>query len=54
MKQPKRLTRDQKILISEKGINPAEFVLVSENKNDLLLRDKVTGTLVSVPKKVRK
>lgn len=51
MKRPKKLTRDQKILISSQGLNPAEFTLISEDSSALTLHDKATGTMVTVPKK---
>jgi len=51
MKQPKKLTRDQKILISSRGLNPGEFSLISEGSSVLTLHDKATGMTVTVPKK---
>ncbi len=51
MKQPKKLTRDQKILISSRGLNPGEFSLISEDSSVLTLHDKATGMTVTVPKK---
>ena len=53
MKQPKKLTRDQKILISSRGLNPGEFSLISEDSSVLTLHDKATGLTVTVPKNAR-
>lgn len=50
MKQLKRLTRKQKILLSGKGLHPGSYLLVMETWTDLIVRDKSTGTLVLVPK----
>ena len=50
MKQLKRLTRKQKILVSSKGLHPGSYLLVAETWTGLFVRDKSTGTLVLVPK----
>lgn len=49
MKQPKRLSRAQKILASEYGLDPGSLALVSENRTTLVLKDKSTGTILTVP-----
>lgn len=43
MKQPKRLSRMQKILVSGYGLDPGSLALV--------LKDKSTGTILTVPKR---
>ena len=53
MKQPKKLTRDQKILISSRGLNPGEFSLISEDSSVLTLHDKATGIRKIPPKRKR-
>ena len=50
MKQPKRLTREQKILLDRKGLNPGHFLLLAEDAETLTLIDKGTGTRVTVSK----
>lgn len=54
MKQPKRLSRAQKILVSEYGLDPGSLALVSEDGTTLVLKDKSTGTILTVPKQTRK
>lgn len=51
MKQPKRLSRMQKILVSGYGLDPGSLALVMEDKATLVLKDKSTGTILTVPKK---
>ena len=47
----KRLTRKQKILLSKKGFQtPGQFLLFKETETEMILRDKATGTRVTVPK----
>lgn len=50
MKNLKRLTRRQKILVGRKGLHPGSYLLAAESDTDLTLYDKSTGTLVTVPK----
>ena len=48
----KRLTRQQKILLSKQGFQtPGQFLLLEETADDLILIDKGTGNRVTVPKK---
>lgn len=51
MKQPQRLTRDQKILISKRGLDPGGFFLIKADFDTLTLYDKATGATVTVPKR---
>ena len=46
MKQLKRLTRKQKILVSSKGLHPGSYLLVMETETGLIVCDKSTGTWV--------
>ena len=48
----KRLTRQQKILLSKQGFQtPGQFLLLEETADDLVLVDKRNGNQVTVPKK---
>lgn len=40
MKQPKRLTRAQKIFLSAKNLNPENWALVEKNKDALIIYNK--------------
>lgn len=51
MKQPKRLTRNQKILLDRKGLKPGQFLLIGEDADTMTLIDKGTGTKVTVSKR---
>ena len=53
MKQPKRLTRDQKITLGKRGLDAGQFSLIEENETTLVLLDKANGTRVTVPKEVK-
>ena len=44
----RRLTRAEKIIVSGAGKTPTNFLYVGEIANFLILRDKVTGSLVYV------
>lgn len=46
MKQPSRLTRDQKIKLSRSGIDPSLYALVRELPNSLILIEKATGKIL--------
>lgn len=50
MKQPRKLTRDQKILLSSQGIDPSHYALQQELPNSLILVEKATGKLLVVEK----
>ena len=54
MKQGKRLTRDQKILLSKHGYDPKKYLLRAENGNMLILNDKQTCEPLYVEKPARK
>ena len=47
----KHLTRKQKILAGKAGLHPGSYLLVSEDAATMILFDKSTGTLVTVPKR---
>lgn len=52
MKQPRRLTRDQKIALTKLGIaDPSKYSLVSETTIAFLLEEKTTKRRKLVPKK---
>ena len=53
MKQPKRLTREQKIIIANQGLQPGQFLLIEETDTTLVLHDKGNGTRVTVPKSTK-
>ncbi len=50
MKQPKKLTRDQKILVSGKGLDPRVYALHRELPNSLILANKYTGKILVLEK----
>ena len=50
MKQPKKLTRNQKELLVKKGMNPDDYMLHSEEWDELILYNKKKKRLESVPK----
>lgn len=50
MNRPKRLTRNQKILLSSKGIDPKGLCLKQELPNTLILVKTATGETVIVEK----
>lgn len=50
MKQPRKLTRDQKILLSRQGIAPNLYSLQWELPNSLILVEKATGKILVVEK----
>lgn len=52
MKQPKRLTRNHKILLSKIGIDPKGLMLISEDKKSITLYDTRTKriSLIFIPK----
>lgn len=48
----RRLTRRQKIVLSQKGFQtPGQFLLLEETVDDLVLVDKSNGNQITVPKK---
>lgn len=50
MKQPRKLTRNQKILLSRKGIDPSPYALQRELPDKLILVEKATGKRREVEK----
>ncbi len=50
MKQPKRLTRSQKQMVSEHRLNPVNWMVLEDSKDSLIIRHKKTETI----KKIRK
>lgn len=50
MKQPKRLTRSQKQMVSEHKLNPVNWMVLEDSKDYLVLCHKKTGTV----KRIRK
>lgn len=50
MKQPKKLTWKQKQIVSEAGLNPKEYMLHSENNEELVLYNKKEKRLESLKK----
>lgn len=50
MKQPRKLTRDQKILLSSQGIDPSLYALYKELPNSLILVEKATGKFLVIEK----
>lgn len=54
MKQPKKLTRTQKEIVSNHGLRPDEWSLVEETEFYYKLMNKETGIVKSVDKFRRK
>ncbi len=54
MKQPKRLTREQKIMLSEQGFNPKAYLMLYDLGERLLLLEKKTDKRILVDKPVGK
>lgn len=50
MKQPRKLTRDQKIRLSKLGIDPSIYALQRELPDKLVLVEKATGNTRVVEK----
>lgn len=53
MKQPKKLTRNQKRILSEKSLDSREWMLVQETESHLQIVNKTTGEVEWV-EKIRK
>ena len=43
MKQPKKLTRNQKEILVKKGMNPDDYMLHSEDEKEMILYNRSTG-----------
>ena len=50
MKQPKKLTRNQKELLVKKGMNPDDYMLHSEDEKEMILYNKKEKRLEAVEK----
>ena len=50
MKQTKKRTTNQKELLVKKGMNPDDYMLHSEDENEMILYNKKEKRLESVPK----
>lgn len=53
MKQPKKLTRSQKELLSRNALNPKDYAFVEEWETKAIFYHKLTGKLKPVDKKRR-
>ena len=53
MSRPKRLTREQKIIIASHGLNPNQWLLLQETEFFLKLVDKETGKKYNTDKFLR-
>ena len=53
MKQPKPMTREQKIILGERGLDAGQFSLTGETEKTLVLLDKANGIEVTIPKEVK-
>lgn len=51
MKQPKKLTRKQKQLLSKKNLNPVQWMLREETEEYLMIQSKSDNSLRSIFKK---
>lgn len=54
MKQAKKLTRRQKIILSSHCLNPEHWALVEETDFHLKLINKLTGTRKTIDKFIRR
>lgn len=54
MKQPKKLTRDQKTLVGKCKLLPDEYMLVSEDTDCITVINKVTDVIKVISKDERK
>lgn len=50
MKQPKKLTREQKTLLTKRGLDPDDYMLHSENDHELILYNRKEKRLEAVEK----
>lgn len=50
MKQPKKLSRIQKMELKRKGLEPDEWRLIHESKTDLQLIHKLTDEIKTIQK----
>ncbi len=54
MKHGKRLSRDQKIMLSEAGKNPADYLIVKDLPGEMTLLNRKTGELETLTKTERR
>lgn len=57
MKNGKRLSRDQKIMLTEAGKNPADYLIVKDLPGEMTLLNRKTGeqeTLTKIERRKRK
>ena len=52
MKQPKKLTRNQKEILVKKGMNPDDYMLHSEDEKEMILYNRKEKRLEAVEKSV--
>ncbi len=50
MKHGKRLSRDQKIMLTEAGKNPADYLIVKDLPDEMTLLNRKTGIQETLPK----
>lgn len=50
MKQPKKLTRNQKEYLRKRGMDPKDYMFHSESENNIILWRKSERTLVGIRK----
>lgn len=51
MKQPSKLTRKMKIILTAEGLNPADWVCTADMTNSFIVRHKRTGEIKVVEKR---
>lgn len=54
MKQPKKLTRNQKEILVKKGMNPDDYMLHSEDEKEMILYNRKEKRLEAVEKVSRR
>lgn len=48
--RPKRLTRAQKIALSERGVNPMGYQVLRELPNSIIVKHRLTGDIKVIDK----
>ena len=51
MKQPSKLTRKMKLILTAEGLNPADWVCTADLTNSFIVRHKRTGEIKVVEKR---
>ena len=54
MKQSKRLTREHKILLSDKGKDPKFYRLLREERTYIVFKNTVSGDTITLVKRIRR